>query len=186
MAKLEFPADNVRADTEAEANIAQIVNNVANSPDGRFLLTRNGDPSVVIVNVDYIENLLGDKVTGAAQPAGMPPPPPPFEQPAAAPNVSDFMSRNPGQPMPPQEVQEKPPLEPPAASDFQPLISPPLASDMPEQPPAGPMPGPNPFQTPPPPGPSGPGNPLPPPPPMPPPSSGPTQPGPPYLGGPQQ
>ena len=148
MAKLQFPPDKVRADTEAEANIAQIVDEVAATPDGRFLLTKNGDPSVVIVNVDYIENLLGDKVVGSPPPGlpydpAMPTSPPPMSQPGPPPSVGDFMA----QPQPPQEVQEKPPLEPPTATDFRPLLNPldagqpaPPTGPGPAQPPSQPMP----------------------------------------------
>src|ERR1700730_14625926 len=94
MAKLMFPADKVRADSEAEANIAQIVNDVAENPEGRFLITKNGDPSVVIVNVNYIENLLGDSVLSPNQPPSnsqLPPPPPSAPLQSPPPNLGDFM-----------------------------------------------------------------------------------------------
>jgi hypothetical protein len=124
MAKLQFSPDKVQSDIEAEANINQIVDSVAADPEGRFLLTKNGDPSVVIVNVNYIQNLLGDQVVNPNQQAfpseSQQTPPQPT---APSPNVSDFMSQT-RQPMPPQEVQQKPPLEPPTATDFRPLISP--------------------------------------------------------------
>jgi prevent-host-death family protein len=45
--------------TDARNNFNKIVEEVEKDPQGRYLLTKGGNPSVVVVNVDYLEKLTG-------------------------------------------------------------------------------------------------------------------------------
>jgi hypothetical protein len=57
MAKLEFPLDKIK-----------IVENIEKDPQGKFLLTKGGKPSVVLVNAGYLEKLIGEKPVSVEEP----------------------------------------------------------------------------------------------------------------------
>jgi|GEM_PF-5531637 len=78
MSELEFPIDKIMSVTDARNNFNKIVEEVEKDPQGRYLLTKGGNPSVVVVNVDYLEKLIGGEPIKA-------PPEKPEEQPKPAP-----------------------------------------------------------------------------------------------------
>jgi prevent-host-death family protein len=78
MSKLEFSIDKIMSVTDARNNFNKIVEEVEKDPQGRYLLTKGGNPSVVVVNVDYLEKLTGGEPIKA-------PPEKPEEQPKLAP-----------------------------------------------------------------------------------------------------
>jgi len=61
MAKLEFPIDKIMSVTDARNNFNKIVEEVEGNPEGKYLLTKGGNPSVVIINADHLEKLIGEK-----------------------------------------------------------------------------------------------------------------------------
>jgi prevent-host-death family protein len=78
MSKLEFSIDKIMSVTDARNNFNKIVEEVEKDPQGRYLLTKGGNPSVVVVNVDYLEKLTDGESIKA-------PPEKPEEQPKRAP-----------------------------------------------------------------------------------------------------
>jgi len=77
MSKLEFSIDKIMSVTDARNNFNKIVEEVEKDPQGRYLLTKGGNPSVVVVNVDYLEKLTDGESVKA-------PPEKPEEQPKPA------------------------------------------------------------------------------------------------------
>jgi prevent-host-death family protein len=63
MSKLEFPIDKIMSVTDARNNFNKIVEEVEKDPEGKYLLTKGGNPSVVIINADHLEKLIGEKPT---------------------------------------------------------------------------------------------------------------------------
>ena len=61
MPKLEFPIGKIMSVTDARNNFNKIVEEVEEDPEGKYLLTKGGSPSVVMVNANYLEKLTGEK-----------------------------------------------------------------------------------------------------------------------------
>jgi hypothetical protein len=100
MAKLEFPLDKIKSVTEARNSFNSIVEKIENDPQGKFLLTKGGKPSVVLVNAEYLEKLIGEKPVSSQEPEqkiAAPPPLPAVETPNPDPTQTP--------PSPPQTAQ---------------------------------------------------------------------------------
>lgn len=59
MAKLEFSLDKIMSVTDARNNFNKIVEGIEKDPEGKFLLTKGGKPSVAMVNSNFLEKLMG-------------------------------------------------------------------------------------------------------------------------------
>lgn len=89
---LEVPIDKILSITDARNSFNKIVEDVENDSDGIYILTKGGSPVVALINIMYLENLSGDKVStkevkpmqteGQPQPEN---PPVPSSQPPTSP-----------------------------------------------------------------------------------------------------
>ena len=114
MSQLEFPISKIASVTDARNNFNKIVDEVEKDHEGKYLLTKGGNPSVVMVNASYLEKLIGEKPLKELSPKR-----PPTVKEKSIPTSSQVSPQP--QPETPQSPTPAPsPLQPPGIQPAQP------------------------------------------------------------------
>lgn len=114
MAKLEFPIDKIMSVTDARNNFSKIVEEIEGDPEGKYLLTKGGTPSVVIINVDHLEKLIGEKPVRIEKKVEKSEPPQPPETSVETPSQTPVAETPPTQPVQTNQPSPPSPQQPPA------------------------------------------------------------------------
>lgn len=100
---ISVPIDRIVPLTDARDNFSRLVSDVEADTEGLYLLTKGGKPSIALVNIDYLEKLMGSANVTASKLAWAPKPPEPRSKASTL-----FKTQPPPPPSPPKPSQPKP------------------------------------------------------------------------------